>query len=751
MELVEGKSLSRRLRSGPMPLGEALAVARQVVRGLEAAHARGVIHRDLKPGNIMLTGAGEAKVLDFGLARFRPDRRPADDVDVTANQVDSGTVVGTAAYMSPEQVRGEECDERCDIWAFGCCVAEMLSGKRTFDGPTVPDIMTRVLSGHANLDLLPPETPSGVRSLLVSCLETSRSRRPTLDEISRALDVSTSVTRGIPRRVPWRGAAAAAVVVTAAVAALLVWRTRPAARPRPAAAPALLIALEPVHRDSSAPAGDLASRLDGELVRAVAARKALKVVQAGDTDVRVRTVVVGGDGGNAARFTILDSATAAVLEIREAPLGGDARVGEAAGALASALEREQVCRELEAADALHGFLARRTKSLSAVAAFREGLQFAMRTRQPEARRAFELALAADPGFWPAHLYLALNAKATGRFTEWAGELESARKLVPHPDEAEAVVIEEVSAMLSEDSQRRLEALERARAFFPQSGELTYRAGQAYRFEDRPAEAIPLFETLLRSGWRPDWSPTREELAFSQLLAGRLSNVLKTTAEGEARFPTRYKYPLYAALALQQSGRQAMAREALQRAIRKHLDFASSDPLSGHQKAQYWASLLRWDEERRRQWQATLAEAERGLAAKPADVDVKLARAEALTGLGRFAEARAALGALATAECGDPEVFLALAHACGGLGDAGCARDALERAASLWRAGGVPAVGTLAYNIAASWAVLGDTRQAYEWLLRARDQYGADRLDLAMDPDLDSLRRAGLLEKLPRRR
>jgi serine/threonine-protein kinase len=162
MELVEGESLSRRLRSGPLPLGEALAVARQVVRGLEAAHARGVIHRDLK-----------AKVLDFGLARFRPDRRPPDDVDVTANQADSGSVVGTAAYMSPEQVRGEECDERCDIWAFGCCVAEMLSGKRTFDGPTVPDIMTRVLSGHADLDLLPSETPSGVRSLLASCLETA--------------------------------------------------------------------------------------------------------------------------------------------------------------------------------------------------------------------------------------------------------------------------------------------------------------------------------------------------------------------------------------------------------------------------------------------------------------------------------------------------------------------------------------------------------------------------------------------------
>ena len=754
MELVEGESLSRRLRAGPLPLGEALAVARQVVRGLAAAHARGVIHRDLKPGNIMLTGGGEAKVLDFGLARFRPDRRPPDDVDVTANQADSGTVVGTAAYMSPEQVRGEECDERCDIWAFGCCLAEMISGKRTFDGPTVPDIMGGVLSGRADLEALPSGTPSDVRSLLASCLQTKRSRRPPLDEISRALDVSTSVTRRVPRRAQWRRAATVTIVLIGAAAALLVWRTRLPARPRPVAAPALLVALEPVQRDPSAPAGDVASHLDTELVRAVAARKVLKLVQTGRADLRVHTVVAGGAGGAAARFTVLDSATGAVLELREAPLGGaggDDRAAEAAGVLTSALEREQVCRALEAADPLHGFLARRTKSLPAAAAFRDGLQFAMRTRQPEARKAFELALAADPGFWPAHLYLALNAKATGRFNEWEGELQSARRLEPHPDEAEAVVIEEVAAMLSEDSQRRLEALERARGFFPESGELTYRAGQAYRFQDRPGEAIPLFERLLQSGWRPEWSPTREELALSQLLAGKLNDVLKTTTEGEERFPTRYKYPLYAALALQQSGQQAMAREALKRAIRKHLDFTNTDPLLVHQTAQYWASLLRWDEERRRQCQAALIDAERGLAEKPSDADLKLARAQALTGLGRFAEARVVLGALATPECSDPEVFLAAARACGGLGDAGFAGDALDRAAGLWRAGRVPALGTLAYNIAAGWAALGDARRGYEWLLRARDQYGADRLDLAMDPDLDSLRRAGLLEKLPARR
>ena len=754
MELIEGESLSHRLRNGPLPLAEAMAVAGQVVRGLQAAHARGVIHRDLKPGNIMLNSRGEAKVLDFGLARFRPDRKPPGDVDLTAKQLDSGSVVGTAAYMAPEQVRGEEFDERCDIWAFGCCLAEMLSGKRTFDGPTVPDIMMRVLSGKPDLEKLPPDTPDAVRGLLTSCLQTARSRRPSLEEIGRALGTpASSATLMVPRRIPWRGAVGAVVVAIAAIAAVLVIRGRVPGHPRPAT-PALMVALEPVGPQSSPHSDDLASRLDAALLQAVVDRKALQAVRAGPADLRVQSAVEGTPGTRLVRFTVIDIPTGAVLEIREAPLeasGGGDRVAEAARMLASELEREQVCRELGSADPLHGFLARRTTVLDAAAAFRDGLQFAMRTRLPEARKAFERAVAADRGFWPAHLYLALNAKATGRFTEWQGELNAARTLVPHPDETEAVVIEEVAAMLAEDSQRRLEALERARAYFPGSGELTYRAAQAYRIQDRPGDAIPLFEKLLRSGWRPDWSPTREELALSQLLAHRLDDVLRTTAEGEERFPTRYKYPLYAAFALQQLGQQSGAREALERAIRKHLDFSGAGPLGVHQAAQYWASLLRWEEERQRQWQAILAETERGLRDKPADADLAVARAEALAGLGRFAEARLALDRSGASESRDPDALRVLARVCGGLGETACARDALERAGNVWRSGGIPALGTLAYNIASGWAALGDSREAYEWLLRARDQYGADSLDLAMDPDLDPLRKAGMLEKLPPRR
>ncbi len=750
IELVEGESLARRLRGGALPLPDALRVAGQIARGLAAAHARGVIHRDLKPGNVMLAPGGEAKVLDFGLARFRPGRRPPEDVDVTARHGEPGSVVGTAAYMSPEQVRGEECDESCDAWGFGCCLAEMLTGARAFAGPTVPEIMGKVLDGRADLERLPPGTPQEVRELLGTCLAADRARRPTLDQVAEALDVTAAGEAAPARRARrWLAAAAVGVAATTGIA-WLASRPRVPARPVPPAGARLRVALDPVRAGAPAPPAGLAAAADDGLLRALAGRKTLELVATGRSDVRVHAIAVSGSKGGQLQVTLVDAASGAVIAVLELPAGGGGGA-PAVGAVAAALELEQVCRELAGSDPLHAFLARRTRVLDAAVAFRDGVQLNARTRLAEAKQAFERALVADPGFWPAHLYLALNAKATGHFGEWEGELAAARRLVPHPDEAEAAVLEEVAAVLSEDSQRRIEAFERARAFFPESGELTYRAAQAYRFQDRPAEAIPLFERLLRSGWRPDWSPTREELAFSQLLAGRLDDVLRTASAGEERFPTRFKYPLFAAFALHQLGREPQAREALARAIRKHLDFTSTSPLVVHQVAQYWASLLRWDEERRRQWQAALDEAEKGLRDDPGDHDLAVARGEALAGLGRFAESGAFLERLAGADAADPAVFLALARARTGSGAPAAARAALERAAALWREGKVPAVGTLAYNIAAGWSVLGDSGQAYEWLLRARDQYGADRLDLALDPDLDTLRTAGLLNTLPPRR
>src|SRR5664280_2917003 len=479
MELIEGESLARRLRGGALPLPDALRVAGQIARGLAAAHARGVIHRDLKPGNVMLSPGGEAKVLDFGLARFRPGRRPPEDVDVTARHGEPGSVVGTAAYMSPEQVRGEECDESCDAWGFGCCLAEMLTGARAFAGPTVPEIMGKVLDGRADLERLPPETPQEVRELLGSCLAGDRAKRPTLDQVAEVLDV-TAAGKAAPARRARRWLAAAAMGVAAAAGiAWLASHPHAPARPVPLAGARLRVALDPVRAGTPPPPAGLAAVADDGFLRAVAERKTLELVAGGRSDVRVRPVAVAGAGGAKLHVTLVDNASGAVIAVLELPAGGRDG-GTAARAVASALELEEVCRELARSDPLHAFLARRTRVLDAAAAFRDGVQLNARTRLAEAKQAFQRALAADPCFWPAHLYLALNAKATGHFGEWEGELAAARTLVPHPDEGEAVILEEVAAVLSEDSQRRLEAFERARAFFPESGELKYRAAQAHR-------------------------------------------------------------------------------------------------------------------------------------------------------------------------------------------------------------------------------------------------------------------------------
>ncbi|MGH9619533.1 MAG: serine/threonine-protein kinase, partial [Bryobacteraceae bacterium] len=130
MELVEGETLSDRLRRGQLPMEEALAIAKQIAEGLEAAHERGIVHRDLKPANVKITPEGVVKILDFGLAKTAVQRIGPTDSTLTSPATIAGTILGTAAYMSPEQAQGKAVDRRADIWAFGCVLFEMLAGKR---------------------------------------------------------------------------------------------------------------------------------------------------------------------------------------------------------------------------------------------------------------------------------------------------------------------------------------------------------------------------------------------------------------------------------------------------------------------------------------------------------------------------------------------------------------------------------------------------------------------------------------------
>src|SRR5262245_7442758 len=173
MELVEGATLLDRIAKGPIPFDEALAIAKQLASALDAAHERGIVHRDLKPANIKVRGDGTVKVLDFGLAKAIGGELAADlshAPTLTAAGTFAGVVLGTPAYMSPEQARGHAVDKRTDIWAFGCVLCEMLTGRPAFARDTVSDTIAAVLEREPDLQQL-PATAGPIGRLLQLCLE----------------------------------------------------------------------------------------------------------------------------------------------------------------------------------------------------------------------------------------------------------------------------------------------------------------------------------------------------------------------------------------------------------------------------------------------------------------------------------------------------------------------------------------------------------------------------------------------------
>ena len=181
MELVEGETLAERIERGALSPEDALAIARQMAEGLEAAHEKGIVHRDLKPANVKVTEEGGVKILDFGLAKALEDERPetaeSNSPTLTRAATQAGVLLGTAAYMSPEQARGQKVDRRTDIWAFGVVLFEMLTGTRMFSGETVSDVLARVLTAEPDWSTLPATTPPSIRKLLRRCLERKSTER----------------------------------------------------------------------------------------------------------------------------------------------------------------------------------------------------------------------------------------------------------------------------------------------------------------------------------------------------------------------------------------------------------------------------------------------------------------------------------------------------------------------------------------------------------------------------------------------
>jgi Tol biopolymer transport system component len=249
LEFVDGESLAQRLTSGRIPVDETLGIARQIIDALEAAHEKGIVHRDLKPANIMLTGDGRVKVLDFGLAKLEPRGSVESSAPgathsptLTFAATQAGVILGTAAYMSPEQAKGRAADKRSDVWAFGCVLFEMLTGTRAFDGEDVSDTLAAVLRGEPDWNTFPPDVPAQVRAIVRQCVVRDRKARIPDIAVARFMldqppaDTATGAQRALAgNRVPrsariWQVAAALLLLTTIAGAGAW-YRVQSAPRP----------------------------------------------------------------------------------------------------------------------------------------------------------------------------------------------------------------------------------------------------------------------------------------------------------------------------------------------------------------------------------------------------------------------------------------------------------------------------------------------------------------------------------------
>ncbi len=256
MELVQGETLQARIRKGRIPLDETLNIARQIAEALETAHEKGIVHRDLKPGNVMLTGEGKVKVLDFGLAKAYEPNAPDPTISnsptmVSMSATNPGIILGTAAYVSPEQAKGRSVDARSDVWAFGVVLYEMLTGISAFTGETIIEILGAVLKAEPDWSRLPEKTPPSIIKLLRRCLQKDRNRRihdiaDARIEIEDAINEPQQPAAAAPSTRPQSRSRIAAIAIAAAISgAILTAVLLRTTQHTPSAAPNRLSILTP--------------------------------------------------------------------------------------------------------------------------------------------------------------------------------------------------------------------------------------------------------------------------------------------------------------------------------------------------------------------------------------------------------------------------------------------------------------------------------------------------------------------------
>jgi Tol biopolymer transport system component len=353
LELVEGSTLADRLQREPVPVVEALTIAHQIADALEFAHERGIVHRDLKPANIKVRPDGTVKLLDFGLAKAAASDAQGQGTPTTG-ETREGIVLGTASYMSPEQTRGQAVDKRADIWAFGCVLYEMLTGRTAFSGATISDTIAAILEREPDLSRLPAATPPGVHRVLERCLAKDAKRRlrdigDTHADLDEPLPIAptSAATR---HAMVWRRALQRSLVLAAAIGGgLAVWLVRPApVQERPFFSRVVRFTATPAHEFGPAlsPDGKWVAYLSDARgptdvwVKFAAGGEPANLTASAPLDIQVRSAIGGldisPDGSSIAVQAQPRGSTAPTFDtwLIPAPLGGTPRrFVETAGAL----------------------------------------------------------------------------------------------------------------------------------------------------------------------------------------------------------------------------------------------------------------------------------------------------------------------------------------------------------------------------------------------------------------------------------